>query len=162
MHPANKWLIGIASSALVSGALMWEGSKPVPYKDIGGVVTVCSGYTGKDIQLDRVYTKQECTGLLKKELAVHGQGVLECAKKPLKQNEYDAYTLFFYNVGVGAGCKSRALRLFNEGRNKEACEALAFSPLGEPAWSYVRGKYVQGLHNRRLFERAMCLGVLND
>jgi GH24 family phage-related lysozyme (muramidase) len=116
------------------------------------------GYTGKDIKLDKVYTKEECTSLLRKELSVHATGILACVTKPLKPHQYDAFSLFAYNVGVAGACNSRAIRLFNQGLPLEACNALAYSPSGSPAWSYVGDKFVQGLFNRRLFERTMCLG----
>lgn len=158
MHPANKWLIGAASAALISGAALWEGTKYVPYRDLGGVLTVCMGYTGKDIVVGKRYTDAECKQLLRTELASHGKGVLSCTTRPLKQNEYEAYTLFAYNVGVAGFCNSTSAKLFNAGRNKEACDRLAFTPNGQPNWSYVNGKFIKGLHNRRLFERQKCLG----
>lgn len=142
---------------------MWEGGVTkdgsLPYTDIAGVVTVCYGYTGKDIQ-KRKYSTEECKDLLKKELVVHGNGILKCVSRPLKQHEYDAFTLFAYNVGTAGACSSRAIRLFNQGKNVDACNALAFSPYGQPVWSYINnGKtFVQGLHNRRLWERSYCLG----
>jgi lysozyme len=158
MIPANKWLVGVISTSLISGAMYWEGTKYVPYKDLGGVVTVCSGYTGKDIKLDRVYTKEECTTLLRTELTIHALGVLNCVSQPLKPHQFDAFTLFAYNVGVQGACESRAIRLFNRGDFMGACNAIAYSPEGKPAWSYVKGEFKQGLFNRRLFERTMCLG----
>lgn len=159
MHPANKWLIGITSSALIAGASMWEGERNVPYKDIAGVTTVCYGYIGKDIQKRR-YSTEECKALLRKELIVHGTAILNCVSRPLKQHEYDAFTLFAYNVGTSGACGSRAIRLFNAGNVVGACNALAYSPSGKPVWSYINGgtTFVQGLFNRRLWERSYCLG----
>jgi len=159
MHPANKWLVGIISTSLISGAMLWEGMKTKPYKDIGGVVTVCMGYTGKDIVLDKVYTKEECKALLRKELAVHALGILNCVSQPLKPYQYDAFTLFAYNIGVSGACNSRAIRLFNKGDAIGGCNAIAYSTDGSPAWSYVGTTFVQGLFNRRLFERKMCMGA---
>lgn len=159
MHPANKWLIGVASAALIASTVRWEGMEEYAYTDIANVVTVCSGYTGKDIVLKKKYTKEECDVLTRKELLVHGGGVLQCVSRPLKEYEYNAFTLFAYNVGVGGACKSRAIRLFNEGRNSEACRALSSGPDGKPAWSYADGRFIKGLHNRRLYETQMCLGA---
>ena len=159
MHPANKWLIGVASAALIGSTALWEGERLVPYEDIGGVVTVCYGYTGNDIDRSKTYTRDECRKLLSTEVKEHGMGILKCVKAPMKEHHYNAFTLFAYNVGVSGACNSRAIRLFNEGKISEACDALAFSPSGKPAWSYVNGKFVQGLHNRRLYERSWCLGA---
>lgn len=158
MHPANKWLIGVVSATLVASAVQWEGVEYTAYTDIANVVTVCSGYTGKDIKLNKTYTKEECDVLTRKELNVHGEAILKCVSRPLKEHEYNAFTLFAYNVGSAGACGSRAIRLFNNGDTKGACNALAYGPDGRPAWSYVNGKYIQGLHNRRLYERFMCLG----
>jgi lysozyme len=159
VHPANKWLIGVASASLIASTVRWEGMEEYAYTDMANIVTVCSGYTGKDIVLKKKYTKEECNVLTKKELVVHGTGILNCITRPLKEYEYNAFTLFAYNVGVSGACSSRAIRLFNQGRSNEACRALSSRPDGSPAWSYVNNKFIQGLHNRRLFETEMCLGV---
>lgn len=64
-------------------------------------------------------------------------------------------------MGVGNTCASKALGLINAGRMEDGCRALAFTPAGEPNWSFVteggRKKFVQGLHNRRKDEMALCL-----
>ena len=52
MNLANKWLIGLTTGGLISGAVLLEGDYNKyldPYKDIGGIPTVCSGHTGKDV-----------------------------------------------------------------------------------------------------------------
>lgn len=159
MNPANKWLLGVAAPALIAGVALWEGTRYTPYYDLAGVLTVCSGYTGKDIDKNKIYSSSECKTLLRKEVIEHANGVLNCVKAPLKENQYNAFVLMAYNVGVSGFCSSRALRLFNEGRTKEACRAIAYSPSGTPVWSFVRGRFIQGLHNRRLYEMNTCLGV---
>lgn len=158
IQASNKWLIGVVSAALISGTALWEGTKYEPYYDVGGIPTVCMGYTGKDVVWGKRYSPEECNSLLRKELAKHGEGVLNCTTEKLSVNEYNAYTMFSYNVGVKAFCGSRANRLLNQGKHEEACNALAYGPTGTPAWSYADGKYYKGLHNRRLYERSMCLG----
>lgn len=156
MHPKNKVFVGVVSATLLGSAALWEGVRYTPYKDIGGVTTVCYGYTG--IIENRKYTESECKVLLKGELNGHGKGVLACIKQPMKQHEYDAFTLMAYNVGVTAFCQSTTVRHFNAGNAYAACNAIAFTPEGKPNWSYVQGKFVQGLHNRRKDERSLCLG----
>lgn len=153
-HPANKVFLGVVGATLVASAALWEGDKRNAYYDIAGVLTVCHGYTGKDIIKTKTYTKQECTALLEKELSVHAKGVLACTNVPLRPNEYDAYTLFAYNVGVKGYCTSSLLKKLNAGDNVGACNGLM-------QWSYAKGKYVQGLNNRRAYERQMCLGDFN-
>lgn len=155
---ANKWLIGVASAALIGGATLWEGTKYEPYYDVAGVPTVCMGYTGPGITFGKRYSHEECTKLLKQELVEHGNGVLQCINKPMKENEYNAFTLMAYNIGVRAFCGSTTARLFNAGNTQLACDRIAFASDGSPNWSYAGGRFYKGLHNRRLYERSMCLG----
>ena len=158
MHPANKWLVGTIGAALISGVSLWEGTRYYAYRDLGGIPTVCQGYTGKGIIFGRKYSQSECNSFLRSQLKEHSLGVLECIKQPLQETQYNAFVLMAYNVGVHGFCSSRAARLFNEGRTIEACRAIAYTPTGSPAWSFVDGQFVQGLHNRRLYEMKMCLG----
>lgn len=155
---ANKWLIGAASAALIGGATLWEGVRYVPYYDVAGVPTVCMGYTGTGITFGKRYSHEECTKLLKQELIEHGNGVLSCITRPMKENEYNAFTLMAYNIGVKAFCGSTTAKLFNSGNTSLACDRIAFSSDGSPNWSYAGGKFYKGLHNRRLYERLMCKG----
>lgn len=159
MLSVNKKFVGAVSATLLSAVALWEGTSYYAYKDIGGVPTVCQGYTGKGIVFGKKYSEQECNVFLRREVVEHSNGVLACVKKPLKEHQFNAFVLFAYNVGVNGFCESRALRLFNEGNASEACKAIAYGPSGKPAWSYVDRKYVQGLHNRRLYEMKMCLGA---
>lgn len=156
MNLKNKWLIaGGVSATLLTSAALWEGIRYDPYYDIVGVLTVCNGYTGGDIVKTKQYTPAECKQLLTKELEVHGRGVYNCVKVPLSQHQFDAFVLFTYNVGVSAFCNSKTvLAPLNRGDYRAACDGLL-------KWTYAGGKYVQGLYNRRVFERKMCLGELN-
>ena len=155
MNPLNKWLLGSVSAAVIAGATLWEGTKTTAYYDIVNVLTVCNGYTGKDIVKGKVYTKAECKFLLEKELKIHANGILKCITVPLSQHQFDAFTLFAYNVGVGAFCSSKTvLQPLNKGNYQQACDGLL-------RWTYADGKYVKGLYNRRVYERAMCRGELN-
>lgn len=150
MQIRNKWLVGSVSAALVSGACYWEGTRYVPYEDVVGVWTVCQGYAKPDVVRGKTYTKAECATLLHDQLAEHGAAVLKCANVPLNQHQYDAFTLFTYNVGASAFCNSSLLKKLNAYNYSGACDGLL-------AWSYAGGKQVKGLYNRRLYERKLCL-----
>lgn len=154
MHPKNRIFVGVVGAALVASAALWEGDKREPYYDMVGVLTVCYGHTGADIILGKTYTKMECDKLLEKELRQFNVGVLECVNVPITRNELDAYTLFSYNVGVKGFCGSSLLRQLNAGNHEAACDGLL-------KWSYAKGKYVQGLNNRRVYERQICRRGLN-
>lgn len=129
------------------------GSKP--YIDIAGVKTVCWGHTGKDIQ-DRVYSYSECKDLLTKDIIVHMKRVESCVTREIPKQPLIAFTSFDFNTG--GFCSSRARREFNAGNLEEACRALAYSPSGKPAWSYINGTtFVDGLFKRRIRESNECL-----
>lgn len=159
MHPANKWLVGYVSSSLIASASLWEGTKYYAYRDLAGIPTVCQGHTGNGITFGRKYSSAECSAFLRTDLIKHSNGVLECINTPLKENEFNAFVLFAFNVGVSGACNSRAFSQFNAGNTEAACKALAYSSQGKPVWSYVNGtEFSRGLHNRRLYEMKMCLG----
>lgn len=162
MHPANKWLVGTASAALIAALGALEGTKYYAYYDSGGVPTVCTGYigTGTDkVIFGKEYSPEQCSVYTRTQLKVHSDGVLGCIKRPLTENQFNAFTLMAYNVGVAGFCNSRAAKLFNVGETAAACKAMAWGPKNEPVWSYAGGKFIPGLHKRRKYESAMCLGA---
>lgn len=158
MNNANKVLIS-GSFAVVTALVAWEGMKTHPYIDIGGVPTACTGITGKDVNMNKIYTIPECQKLLTKQIQLKQPALLKCINVPITQNEYDAYTIMAFNIGVNGFCTSSTVKELNKGNHAHACNLIANQDNGKPNWSYVNGKYVQGLYNRRLFEKNMCLGV---
>ena len=139
---------------MLTSATLWEGTRYSSYSDLAGVLTVCQGYTGKDIVRGLKYTPAQCNAFLKKELLVHSQAVLKCTNVPLTLNQYYAFTLFTYNVGTAAYCNSSLVKKLNLGNYQGACDGLL-------KWTYAKGKHVNGLYNRRVYERQMCLGTLH-
>lgn len=160
MNQANKWLVGVVGATLIASTSLWEGTRYVPYKDVTGTPTVCQGIT-ENIVPDKIYTQAECNSMLEKQLAKHGKDALGCINVPISKNEYEAYTMFTYNVGAANFCSSGALKELNKGNHVEACKRLYRQPDGSPAWSYSKGKYFQGLQNRRKYESNLCLGIPN-
>lgn len=156
MNPANRIYLGVVGASLLASISLWEGTKYVPYRDVNNVLTVCEGITG-GIQENKTYTRAECDALVSKAAAFHGKGIVECINVPISKNEYEAYTLFAYNVGVANACSSAAITELNKGNHALACKRLATNSKGEPAWSYSGGKYYQGLQNRRQYESNLCL-----
>lgn len=160
MSIRNKIILAGVSAALIGSiavndklvrdVTLWEGTKYTAYYDVGGIPTVCQGYTGKEVVFGKKYTAEECNALLRSALKTHAEGMLNCVKVDLTQNEFNAYAMFTYNVGVGAFCKSSLLKKLNNNDRIGACNGLL-------AWSYAGGKYVQGLNNRRQYERNLCL-----
>ncbi len=129
----------------------------MPYKDVGGVLTVCYGHTGKDIE-NRRYTKDECLELLKVDTERHMKRVVSCMTREPTVGQLKGFTSMDFNTG--GWCGSRSNREFNKGNDKESCRALAYGPSGQPVWSYVDGTFWAGLHKRRIRESKECYAGL--
>lgn len=149
-------MVGVVSATLIGAVTQLEGTKYTPYDDVVGVVTVCQGHTGKDVVKGVKYTLEQCKAFLEKDLKTHREAVYKCVNVPLTPYQFDAFTLFTYNVGSNAFCTSKTvLAPLNSGNYQAACDGLL-------KWVYADGKYVKGLYNRRAYEREMCLGHLES
>lgn len=152
--PLRKALLGLSGAGAIAIATVLvpsqEGTELRPYRDIGGVWTVCSGITGKDVIPGKVYTQQECDKLLQKHLQVFAKSVERSVKVPMNEYQEAALISFSYNVGTHAFEHSSLLRNLNAGRYQQACDGLR-------QWKYVNKKVVTGLVDRREVEREICL-----
>lgn len=137
----------IAIAAVLVPSL--EGVEYTPYRDVGGVLTVCYGHTGKDIIPGRTYSKSECDALLEKDLQPFARSVERSLKVPAGEYQKAALISFSYNVGVNAFEHSSVLRNLNAGQYAQACDGLR-------KWVYVDRVKVRGLMNRREVEREIC------
>lgn len=171
MNPnATRVVAGVvvASAGLVAFVGTREGREHVPYRDVGGVWTVCDGIT-RGVIPGRVYTDAECDALLKGEVARHGQEVLACTQGvALKQHEYDAFADLAYNVGAANVCASCLPNkeclgdLIRAGKMKAACERiLAYAKVriggvlrdcSDPQWN------CRGVWLRRKADYDICTG----
>lgn len=144
---------GIAAAIALAVPLIsqWEGHRSHAYHDVAGVLTVCTGHTGRDIVVKHVYSDGECKVLLTSDVQSTVDGVL----KTSPQLEFKPYVLaatisFSYNIGVGAYSHSSVARDFNSGNYKQGCRDML-------KYTYAGGKYSQGLANRRASEYAICM-----
>jgi len=143
--------IVLVTASLYGAIISREGNKYVPYKDIGGVWTVCGGVTGKHVLPGKTYTEDECRALNEGEIEAHGRRLMECITRPISQAQYEALASWAYNVGTGAACSSTLIRKLNAGNPPAVwCEELM-------NWRNAGGKPVKGLTNRRIAERKQCL-----
>lgn len=140
--------VGVIGSAGFIG--YWEGMETSPYKDIGGVWTVCYGET--NVQM-REYTKEECQEMLQERVAEFYHAVDVKVSYDIPLSTQIAFTSFAYNVGLGAFGNSTLLRKANSGDLVGACDQLEH-------WSYVGKMFVRGLNNRRKAEYALCISDL--
>lgn len=151
----EKVTVGAAALSLLMVSLPEdEGVRYTPYKDVGGVLTVCYGHTGSDI-VQKTYTKQECLDLLEKDTERHMKRVQSCMTRTPTGHQLAAFTSMDFNTGQW--CGSRSMREFNLGNNKESCRALAYGPSGQKVWGYVNGVFWGSIHKRRIREMNECL-----
>lgn len=144
-------LVAIAVAAILPHIQQFEGNRNVPYRDIGGVLTVCNGHTGPDVRPNTYYTPGQCTKLADSDLTKAASGVLKISpileKHPMP---LAAAISFSYNIGVGGYGKSSVARDFNAGNFKKGCIDLL-------KYTYADGKYSTGLANRRQAEYKICM-----
>lgn len=151
--------MGVAAAALTTPFVArWEdgpsGPALVPYRDIVGVWTQCSGETLGVTARSPKETPVGCAVKLDRRLAGFAQAVASCTPS-LRGRDYQwaAATSLAYNIGTAAYCKSTVDRRFDAGNWREACDAFLM-------WNRAGGKVVAGLTNRRRAERDLCLTSL--
>lgn len=149
----TKWGITLVTASLIAFVSHQEGTSFKVYKDVGGVLTVCQGYTGPEVKLGDTWTKPQCDDVTKKALAIHGAGALACTHHPITQEYYEAVASFTYNVGVPAYCDSTMRKMIDAGDLSGACDQFL-------RWTKVKGKVWRGLMNRREAERRLCVAAV--
>jgi lysozyme len=127
----------------------WEGLRLEAYKDGGGVWTIGYGHT-KGVKPGDTITLEEAKQLLDADLLIYEKAVNSGVKRPITQNQYDAFVSLCYNIGTNGFQGSTALRRFNAGDIDGAAEALTW-------WNKDNGKVIQGLVNRRYAEKELFL-----
>ncbi len=156
------------TAAAVAVALLigpWEGYKPKPHLDDGGIPTACHGVTGEIItkayNAGYVFTDDECRQLDEAALEKHEQGlravIVDNVEPKIHLYTMAALISWVYNVGNGAAERSTLIRMVNSGDLVGACNQLS-------RWTKVDGKVSRGLENRRfrgdsdrISERTLCL-----
>ncbi len=152
--------ITVASAAALTLACAyvkpWEGlwlTARVDTIGTGRPVTACYGETEGGLRVGDRFTKQECDELLTVKLKRYDAEIGHCIHVDLPDYTRAALVSFAYNVGSAGACRSGAVRLMNQGKIAQGCNALM-------QWTRAQGRVVRGLVNRREKERALCLAGL--
>ena len=152
----NAKRIAAATAIATSIAIPAEGLRQMAYYDAPGILTVCFGHTGSNIDSERKYSLDECGQFLTEDMRQAINTVEKC-QPDLPIPVLAAFADAVFNLGPTIACnqkKSTAARLLASGRIKEACRQL-------PRWnkSYVFGVLVElpGLTKRRHTEMQICL-----
>jgi len=148
-------LVGaVAATALISFTPAFEGTELSTYRDMGGVLTYCTGAT-ENAAWGKTYTPAQCRAQLDRDLERHAAGIAMCIPLArLTDGQKVAFVDVAYNIGVSGFCRSSMARRTNEGDMVSACNALLM-------WNKVGGKEVRGLTRRRHAERELCLKGLS-
>lgn len=151
---AGATLMALVMTTVVPQLQSLEGTRNQAYRDIGGILTVCTGHTGADVVVGKVYTDQQCSVLTSQDASKAAQGVLKVSPHLIYHPmQLAAAISFSYNVGVGTYEKSTVATKFNSGDFVGACNYLV-------NYKYADGKVSVGLVNRRAQEQAVCLSTL--
>jgi lysozyme len=144
-------LVGaVAATALLSFTPAFEGTELSTYRDMGGVLTYCTGAT-ENATWGKTYTPAQCRAQLDRDLERHAAGIAMCIPLArLTDGQKVAFVDVAYNIGVSGFCGSSMARRTNAGDMVGACNALLM-------WNKVGGKEVCGLTRRRQAERELCL-----
>lgn len=160
----GKGVLGMtAAGTLAFGMLIapWEGRIYVPYYDVGGVLTVCDGITGKGVKLGKTYTDAECDKLAVERVNIHEANVDRCMPNNVALPIETKAAFISFDFNTGRFCNSTLGRKAAAGDLKGACDQLS-------RWVFVGKQRVRGLENRRVngdsqrvSERTMCMIGIN-
>lgn len=147
--------IAMAIVAAAGLAIPAEGLYQTAYSDPVGILTVCYGHT-ETVQKGKTYTKEECMGLLSKDMGIAVKQVDQCLPD-LPFGVLVAFSDATFNMGPTIACntsKSTAARYLKAKQYVEACKQL-------PRWNRAKkfGVSIElpGLTKRRNAEMEVCL-----
>lgn len=141
-------VIALAATLFYPG----EGKVNMPYRDIVGVLTVCRGHTGPDIE-NRYYSDAECDALADEDLREAYTYVAKCIPDAAPIEVQAALVDMTATLGPRAVCGSTIQRVARDHDWKSVCAGIL-------AWINAGGKPDNGMANRRIDEREVCLRYL--
>jgi lysozyme len=152
----RKKKMSIAAAVAILIAAPAEGLRQVAYYDPPGILTVCAGHTGPDVDPQKVYSLEECDKLLTDDMRKAVAAVDRCVPDA-PPNVLAAFGDAAFNLGPAIACdtnRSTAARHLKAGQWGEACAQLK-------RWNRARvaGVMVElpGLTKRRQAEFTLCM-----
>lgn len=143
------------------GAQAGKGRAVYPDHIARNLPTACYGITRHVTPIPVIvgdyWSPEKCDEVIRAVVEVGQAYLARCIKAPVTQNMFDALSSMGHNVGEANVCVSQAVGAINAGKFDAGCRLIAFRPDGRPNWSISDGKFVQGLHNRRIDEMKLCL-----
>jgi len=129
----------------------WEGFRDKPFDDVG---TRRIGY-GREAEKGETTTSDKERGWLMGKVQDIGDFLDGVVTADLNANQKAALTSLVYNVGRTSFKKSKALAALNAG-DMDEFKLQAFSK--NKGWVKSKGKFIEGLYNRRKKEQALFFG----
>lgn len=123
----------------------FEGLRLTAYRDAVGILTVGYGHTGPDVYFGQQITPAAADEMLRRDLKVAEQAVLEVVRAPITQGMFDALVSFAFNLGGQKLRTSGLMRYVNSRQYRAARDAFA-------AWCMAGGRPLPGLQRRRAAE----------
>jgi lysozyme len=152
-------LLGLAVAIAAAFAEPREGMVAKARPDPAGIPTYCFGETEK-VDPSRIYTRSECSVLLRKRLALdYAPKILACLPQLERSDRVNAFGAFLdasYNAGPVAVCQSRMAAAVRADNLAAAC--AGFRGWYVTARDRRTGKRIllNGLVSRREGEAALC------
>jgi lysozyme len=148
--------IAAATAIATSIAIPAEGFRQFAYYDPPGILTVCMGHTGSNIDPRKKYSLSECSQYLTEDMQTAVAHVERCVPG-LPENVLAAFSDAVFNMGPTIACNksaSHAARYLASHNYTNACLEL-------PKWNKARVAGVlvplPGLTKRRQTEMQLCL-----
>ena len=135
----------VVSENLITQLKAFEGLLLKATRDVGGVLTIGYGHTGRDVREGDRISKYWADDLLRRDIEkveaqVNDLGVAKT------QGQFDALVSFVFNLGIGNLKKSTLLKVIREGGSKNQIRKEF------KRWVYAAGKKLRGLEKRREWE----------
>jgi lysozyme len=166
-HPQQVNRIQVAALSLSATALVGlathEGYVEKAYQDIVGVWTIGFGSTvkedGKAVAPGDKTTPVAALHRTLNHVQKDETEIRKCVTAPLYQHEYDVMVDFAYQYGSSRLCRSSMVRLANQGRYEESCNAyLLYKYAGGIDCSVPGNRSCPGIWRRQLERQSKCLG----
>lgn len=134
----------------------YEGFKSKPYLCPAGKLTIGYGHViSTHEQFNTAITEKDADRILLNDLKVTETTVAKAVIVPLTQGKYDALVSLVYNWGGGNFLRSLGLRCLNNSDYRKAADEFFSLESGVVT---IKGKFSQGLYNRRQAELDMWNG----
>lgn len=160
LAPVNKKTV---SGATICAALAiatcfipsHEGNSLKAYQDVVGVYTICGGVAY--VKPGSTATASQCKAMTDSTIGKFMTQVAQLVPENTTPKTLAADTSFAYNIGIVGFSHSSTLKLQNQGKIPESCEAMLKWYMAGGKDCRVRENNCYGVWQRRQDERDLCL-----